>query len=113
MRQPKLFSDPVAVFPLKAVEGGVRLFIKATPKSSKNRLGEIIKGGQDACFLKVYVTASPENNQANQAIIDLISKSFKIPKSSIEVISGLAYREKTLLIQGKSFEELRAELDSL
>ena len=62
--------------------------VKMCPNSSKN---EIIK--EDG-FLKIKVTAQPIENKANLALIKLLSKEFKIPKTSIDIIKGETSKEK-------------------
>jgi uncharacterized protein (TIGR00251 family) len=73
-------------------------------------LGDIVEDAHKRYVLKVYVTAPPENNQANQAIIELIAKQFKLAKSQITLVSGATFREKTLLIEGESIEALKVKI---
>ena len=69
------------------------LKIRIVPNSSKN---EIILEDE---FVKVKVTAQPIENKANKALVEFLSKTFKIPKSSIEIIKGQTSKEKTLLFR--------------
>jgi uncharacterized protein len=73
---------------------GNTLEIQVTPKSSSNRVrAEIING---EWRIKVYVTAAPENDKANKAIIDLLAKELDVPRSSLKVISGHKGRKKVI-----------------
>jgi len=58
--------------------------------------------------LRVRVGASPTDNQANTALIELLAKDLRIPKSSITIKSGHTAREKTLLVANMTEEGLRA-----
>ncbi len=78
------------------------LKIRIVPNSSKN---EIILEDE---FVKVKVTAQPIENKANKALVEFLSKTFKIPKSSIEIIKGQTSKEKTLLFRIDS--DKRAEI---
>ncbi len=98
--QLSLFKTKPADLPFRQTEKGIELWLKVTPKASKNRIGDIGIGPRSQLFLKVYVTAAPENNQANKAVIDLISEKLGIAKSQLTLISGLTSREKTILITG-------------
>lgn len=69
--------------------------IKVIPKSSVNA----IVGFKDN-VLKVKLTAVPEKGLANRALIDLLSKELKIPKSSITILSGAFSSSKVLRIEG-------------
>ena len=49
-------------------------------------------------MIKVKIREIPENGKANKAIIDLFSKTFKIPKKNIEIIKGEKSSNKILKI---------------
>jgi uncharacterized protein (TIGR00251 family) len=57
-----------------------------------------ISGGQTA--FKVSLKDPPEDGKANKALIQLIAKSWKIPKSTLTIKSGDTSRIKTVLIEG-------------
>ena len=80
---------------IKETVDGLIIKIKIVPNSSKNDI--IHEDG----FIKVKVTAQPIENKANKAIIEFFSKSFKIPKSNIEIVKGELSKEKTLLLKTK------------
>jgi len=62
----------------------------------------------DAC-LKARVTAVPEEGKANKALIALLAKTLKIPKSSISILTGETSRKKILRIMGNP-EDLQKNL---
>ena len=74
-------------------EEGLTISLKISPNASKN---EIIKT-EDG--VKVKITAPPVDGKANKSLIEFLSKTFKIPKSSIEILRGETSKEKTLLIK--------------
>ena len=78
---------------IKETLEGLIVKIKIVPNSSKN---DIILEDE---FIKVKVTAQPIENKANKALIEFFSKTFKIPKTSIEIIKGDTSKEKTLLFK--------------
>ncbi len=65
------------------------------PKASKN---EIVGPYRDG--MKIRVTAPAIEGKANEALIQLLSKTLEIPKTSIQIIKGQHSREKTLTISG-------------
>lgn len=65
-------------------DDSVILNIKAQPASSKNEFCGVY--GDDA--IKIKIKAPAVEGAANKELIKFISKSFKVPKSSIEFISG-------------------------
>lgn len=78
---------------LKETKDGLLLQIKISPNASKNC---IIK---DKTGVKVKLTAQPIEGKANKALVEFLSKQFKIPKTSIEILKGETSKEKTLLIK--------------
>ena len=48
--------------------------------------------------LKVALHAKPVEGEANAELVKVLSRHFKVPKSKIEVIKGLASRRKTVTI---------------
>lgn len=87
---------------LQAHKNGVMLFIKLTPKASKNALVRIEKDTNGKSRLKATVTAVPEKGKANTALIKLLSKKLGLPKTSIELIAGDQSRLKTILLHGET-----------
>ena len=70
---------------------GLLLSLKVIPNSSKN---EFIKydGG-----IRLKITAPPVDNKANKFVTEYLSKTFKIPKTSIKILRGETSRDKTFL----------------
>ena len=54
----------------------------------------------DGVRLAALVTAPPEDGKANAALIKLLAKTWKLPKTTITVAAGAAARDKTLLLAG-------------
>ena len=67
---------------IKEVADGLIVKVKIIPNSSKN---DIILEEE---FIKVKVTAQPIENKANKALVEFLSKSFRIPKTNIEIVKG-------------------------
>jgi uncharacterized protein YggU (UPF0235/DUF167 family) len=75
---------------------GWELSVRLTPKASHTKIGEMAQDAQGRVYLKVYVTAVPEDKKANKALIALLSKAFHVPKSNFHIISGLTDRHKII-----------------
>ena len=85
---------------------GIILSIRTQPGSSKNRIiGEY--GGR----LKLAVTAAPEKGKANKAVIELLADTLHINESSIQIISGESSRDKRLMIEGLTPEDIKSLLN--
>lgn len=66
------------------------LRVKIQPNCSKNEIIE--RDGQ----IKVKLTAAPIEGKANKALIEFLSETFKVPKTSITIVKGETSREKTV-----------------
>ncbi len=86
---------------IKETKDGLIVNIKISPNSKKN---EIINEGD---FTKIKITAQPIDGKANKALIEFLSKNFKIPKTSIKILKGETSKEKTVLFETKDEEKLQ------
>ena len=64
----------------------IYLRIKLSPKSSQNAILGPMNDKENT--LKIAVTAVPEKGKANEALIKLLSKEYKVAKSQIKILSG-------------------------
>ena len=78
----------------------IRLAVKVSPKASAERIQGWASDEDGGPVLKIAVTAVPEDGKANKAVIALLAKRLKLPKSAITIASGETSRRKTLLIDG-------------
>lgn len=65
--------------------------------------------GWEGGILKVKISSAPEKGKANGALIELLSKTYKIPKSKIRILSGEKSRKKRVLLIG--IKELGPAID--
>jgi uncharacterized protein YggU (UPF0235/DUF167 family) len=74
--------------------------LKVTPKARRAAIGDTMVEPDGSLRLKVAVTAAPAGGAANDAVIALLSKEWRLPKSALTVAAGAADRRKTLRIAG-------------
>ena len=79
--------------------------MRVAPRASRNELA-----GVEAGALKVRLTAPPVEGAANQALIKLLAKSLGVAKGKISVVSGERSRNKRVLVEGLSPDEVRGRL---
>ena len=94
---------------LRAVAGGVTLAVRAQPGARKTAITGVYGEG-DSAQLKIAVQAPPIEGRANEALIAFLAKTFVVPKSSVELISGELSRSKVFLLKGVTLEKARAIL---
>jgi uncharacterized protein YggU (UPF0235/DUF167 family) len=86
----------------------VRVRVRLTPGATAERIDGLLLEADGSAALKIAVTAVPEDGKANAALIALLAKEWKRPKTSISVVAGAASRRKTLLLAGDSAAMLRS-----
>ena len=99
-------------FPFHPCANGLLIDLNVTPKASSNKIGDVVQDSQGHAILKVYVTAVPDNGKANAAVIKLLAKVWKIPKTSLAIVRGQTHRRKTIEITGDS-SVLRNKIQSM
>jgi uncharacterized protein len=100
-------AETEAGSPFSAAQGGVRVAVRLTPRARRNRVEGLADEAGGGVALKVAVTAVPEGGKANAALIELLAKEWRVPKSSISVVRGVTDRHKTLLVAGASATLMR------
>ncbi len=86
--------------PLTAAGDGVRLAVRLTPKASADRIAGVVADHSGRPALKVLVTAAPEAGRANAALLDLLARTFGLPRTTLSVASGHAHRTKVVHVAG-------------
>lgn len=73
----------------------MRLAVKVAPKAGRNAIT-----GWHGAALKLSVTAAPEKGKANEAVIELLAKTLRLPKSAFSVVRGATSSQKLIEIAG-------------
>jgi uncharacterized protein (TIGR00251 family) len=82
-----------------------RVTVRVTPRASRNEIQR-----WDGDVLRVRVTAPPADGKANDAVLALLAKVLRLPKSSIKLVSGGSSRTKIVELDGVAEPEIRARL---
>lgn len=90
----------------------VLLAVRLTPNGGRDAFDGVEVAADGLAHLKARVTAVPEKGKANKALVALLSKALKVPKSSISVASGETSRQKILRIEGDP-EDLQSRIEVL
>lgn len=76
---------------------GTIIPVHAYPKSPRNVIEGWAEDASGQHWLKVRITAPPEDGKANRAVLTLLSKTWKVPLSSLTIVSGETSRYKRIL----------------
>ena len=85
---------------LKQSSKGLIASIRICPNSKKN---EIIR---EKDYIKIKITAQPIDGKANKCLVEYLSNTFKIPKTSIHIIKGETSKDKTVLFETDDNQKL-------
>ncbi|CAG1001056.1 MAG: DUF167 domain-containing protein [Rhizobiaceae bacterium] len=80
---------------------GADLFVRLTPKSSRDALEGAETTADGAAHVKARVRAVPEKGAANAALERLVARSLGVPASTVSVVAGGTSRLKTVRIAGE------------
>ena len=80
--------------------------VRVQPRSSQSKI--VVKDGE----VKVWVTASPTDGQANAAVCELLADKLGIAKSRVVVLRGHTSRNKVLTVSEMRHEEILHELNA-
>ena len=98
--------------PFHAAAGAVTVRVRLTPNGGRDQIIGIEAGADGERHLKVKVSAVPEDGKANRALVALLAKQLRLPKSALSLISGETSRKKILRIEGDP-EDIIAKLAML
>ena len=85
--------------------------LRLQPGASRAKVDGLAKLDDGATVLKLRVTEPPEGGKANAALIKLLAKAWKRPKSALSLVAGQSDRRKTLALAGDP-AALRRDLES-
>ena len=86
--------------PFAAVADGVRIRVRLTPKAARDRVQGVVRDADGTAALKVAVTAPPEKGKANAALLKLLARAWRVPKSDLSLVAGHRDRRKVLHLAG-------------
>jgi uncharacterized protein (TIGR00251 family) len=97
---------------IREAAGGCTIAVRAQPGAKKTAIVGVYGEGEQAA-IKVAVQAPPIEGRANEALIAFLAKTFGIPKSSVEMLSGESSRSKVFLLRGLVATQARFVLSDI
>jgi uncharacterized protein YggU (UPF0235/DUF167 family) len=86
--------------PVRPTAGGVTVAVRLTPGASADRIDGVAAAADGTPELRARVTAVPEGGKANAALIKMLAKRWKLPKSAMTIAGGAKDRRKLVRIAG-------------
>ncbi len=97
-------------FTVRDTAQGAQFALRVQPRASRNAIAGIVSSGAQGDAVKLAITAPPVDGKANQAVIEFLADLFRVPKSSITIVSGETGRNKVICVRGLSAEKVRKVL---
>ena len=69
----------------------MKIFVTVKPNAKENRVEKL-----DETRFKVFVKAPPKDGKANQAVIEILSEYYGLPKSRLFIASGETSKTKVV-----------------
>jgi len=86
--------------PFRERADGIDLFVRLTPRSSRDGIDGFGEAGDGSFHLIARVRAVPEKGAANHALERLVAEWLGVPRSRVAVVAGGTSRLKTVRIAG-------------
>ena len=93
-------------FEITDAKRGVAFAVKVITRAQKNE----IVGVQDDNILKIRLTASPAEGQANTALIKFLAQQLGVAENQIEIVAGAEKSDKMISVSGLSTAEVEQKL---
>lgn len=77
------------------------LKLRVTPNAGRDLIEGFERLADGTEVLRIRVAAVPDKGKANAAVIALLAKSLRLPKSALTITSGETARIKTVRIDGE------------
>ena len=102
--------------PVTIAGNGLRVAIRLVPRAKADRLVEIGVAAEGGRVLRAAVTAPAEAGRANEALLQLLARVWRIPRRDLSIIQGFTGRNKAVRVAGdprQLIEKIAPEIDRL
>jgi uncharacterized protein len=99
--------------PLRAAENGVRVAVRLSPRAHADRIEGIAGRAAGGVTLRVSVIAPAAEGRANEALLRLLAKEWRIARRELAIVAGGKGRDKIVHVAGAAdalIDRLRAAL---
>ena len=94
---------------------GLRVAVRLSPRAKLDRL-LAVAAAPSGRVLRASVTAPPEGGRANEALLQLLARTWQLPRRDLSIISGSTSRDKAVRVVGdpqQLIDKITREIASL
>ena len=102
--------------PFTLTRGSLRVAIRLSPRAKFDRLLGIAAAPDGGRVLRASVTAPSQDGRANEALLQLLARAWRLPRRNLSIVAGATSRNKTVRVAGDPHElvaKLSGELATL
>jgi len=102
--------------PIAPTRNGLSVAIRLSPRARSDRLLGSIATAEGGRAVKASVTAPAQDGQANEALLQLLARTWRLPRRDLSIVVGAVSRNKIVHIAGDPNElivRLSREIASL
>lgn len=81
--------------------GAIVVGVRLTPKADRDAVEGVGALSDGRAVAQVRVRAVPDRGAANAALIALMARTFRRPKSAVNIVAGMSQRLKQVRIAGE------------
>ncbi|PZU86039.1 MAG: hypothetical protein DI527_20450 [Chelatococcus sp.] len=94
----------------RTAEEGLHLSVRLTPRGGRDALDGLERLSDGREVLKARVRVAPTEGEANAALIALLARALRLPRSAVSLAAGATARLKTVALSGDP-EDLVARIE--
>ena len=95
--------------PITPTRDGVRVAIRLSPRARSDRLRGIAATAEGRRAITISVTAPAQDGRANEALLQLLARAWRLPRRDLSIVVGAASRNKIVRVAG-DWHQLLAKL---
>ena len=95
--------------PLTPIRSGLRVAIRLLPRAKSDRLIRVSVAPDGGHVIKASVTAAAQKGQANEALLHLLARVWRLPRRDLSIAAGAGSRNKFVRVAGDT-QQLLAKI---
>jgi uncharacterized protein (TIGR00251 family) len=102
--------------PIIPTRDGVRVAIRLSPRARSEGLLGLPLAAEGGRVVKATVIAPAQDGRANEALLQLLAKVWRLPRRDFSIVAGAVSRRKTVHVAGDPYQliaKLSGEIASL
>ncbi|MGC2201291.1 MAG: DUF167 domain-containing protein [Stellaceae bacterium] len=85
----------------------MQIEIRLSPGAKASRLTGIADGAGGRRVIRASVVSPPEDGRANEALLKLLARSWRLPRRDLSIVRGFTSRNKAIYVAGDPQQLIR------